>query len=99
MNLISTLLTIVVLESGGPLHHHAQATGITNSTISVFRYAGTEKRPYAVLYEGGELTLRLQPGLYGVEVHLNNGGGPCQSARLRIGRRKTERVQLSCSVK
>jgi hypothetical protein len=98
MNLISTLVTIVVLGGGGPPSH--QATGITNSTISIFHFDGTEKRPYATLYEGGELVLRLRPGVYSVEAHLNNATAPCESvAHLRIGHRKTARVRLECNTK
>jgi hypothetical protein len=103
VNVISTLVTIVVLGSGGPpqiqQHPQAQAAGIANSTISVFRYQDTEKRPYATLYEGGEFVLRLRPGVYSVEAHLNNGTAPCGSAKLHIGHRKTERVQLWCNTK
>jgi hypothetical protein len=104
VNLISTLVTIVVLGSGGPpstrQHNQALAAGISNSTISVFRYDGSERRPYATLYEGGELTIRLRPGIYSVEAHLT--GSPttlCKSVRLSIGHRKTERVQLWCNTK
>jgi hypothetical protein len=96
VNLISTLVTIVAL-GGGP--HYVHPTAIYNSTISVFRYQGKERRPYAVLYEGGELILRLRPGVYSVEARLNNGTAPCQSAKLSIGHRKSQHVRLGCSTK
>jgi hypothetical protein len=102
MNLISTLVTIVALGSGGPHYLQHQARGpIATTTISVFRYDGSEKRPYATLYEGGELILRLRPGVYSVEASLTGGSvTPCGSAKpLRIGHRKTERVQLWCNTK
>jgi hypothetical protein len=104
VNLIATLVTIVVVGVGAPpsarQHHQALAAGIANSTITVFRYHGSERHPYVTLYEGGELTMRLKPGSYAVEAHLT--GSPttlCESVKLSIGHRKTERVELSCNNK
>jgi hypothetical protein len=100
MNLISTLVTIVVLGGGGPhMRQHQTLEPLENTTISVFRYQA-QKGVLRDLYEGGELVLRLRPGVYSVETALT-GGSPtkCGSAKLRIDHRKTERVQLFCNIK
>jgi hypothetical protein len=108
--MLATLVTfLVTFGSGGPPGHRPAHTipssGIPDSTLSVYRYVGAERRPYATLYKGGELALRLQPGTYAAEALFNGSIGagpvPCGGPRtLRVGRHeRSARVTLYCSRK
>jgi hypothetical protein len=105
--MLATLVTILTLLNGGP--HGTQREPpqvLTNTTIKLFRDVGTERRPYAEMYEGGELTMRLRPGLYSIEAKLDATQSletpkPCgvePIVNVRVGHRKTQRIELGCSV-
>ena len=65
----------------------------------------TERRPYATLYEGGELVLRLATRYVPAEALFNGSIGagpvPCGGPRtLRVRRHeRSKRVKLECSRK
>jgi hypothetical protein len=105
--MLATLVTIVTLLNGGPRAAKPEPPQVlTNTTIKVFRDVGTGRRPYVELYEGGELTMRLRPGLYSIEAKLYatpnpETSTPCGSepiVNVRIGHRKTQRIKLWCNV-
>jgi hypothetical protein len=101
--MLATLVTILALGAGGP--PQAPPSVLSDTTINVYRYAGSERRPYATLYEGGELALRLQPGTYAAEALFNGSIGagpvPCGGPRtLHVSRHERRaRVTLYCSRK
>jgi hypothetical protein len=107
--MLATLVTFLVTFGGGGLGHHpAHAIppgGIPDSTLNVYRYVGAERHPYATLYEGGELVLRLEPGTYQAEAFFNGsigaGAVPCGGPRtLHVGRHeRSKHVTLYCSRK
>ncbi len=73
--MLATLVTfLVTFGGGGQLGHHQAHLNppgrIPDSTLNVYRYVGAERHPYATLYEGGELVLRLEPGTYQAEAFL-----------------------------
>ena len=78
---------------------------LSDTTINVYRYVGTERHPYATLYEGGELALRLQPGTYAAEALFDGSIGagpvPCGGPKtLHVSRHeRSKRVKLYCSIK
>jgi hypothetical protein len=111
--MLATLVTILTLANGGPPavagSPRAEPEVLRDTTIKVFRDVGTEQRPYVELYEGGELTMRLPPGLYSIEANLDTPSPghpvPCDvvsnepTVSLRVGHRKIQRIKLSCSIK
>jgi hypothetical protein len=110
--MLATLVTFLVTFGAGGLGHHRHHPahiippgGISDSTLNVYRYVGAERRPYATLYEGGELVLRLEPGTYQAEAFFNGSIGagpvPCGGPRtLHVSRHeRSKRVTLECSRK
>jgi hypothetical protein len=101
--MLATLVTILALGVGGP--SPAPPRVLSDTTINVYRYVGTERHPYATLYEGGELALRLQPGTYAAEALFDGSIGagpvPCGGPKtLRVRRHeRSKRVKLYCSIK
>jgi hypothetical protein len=101
--MLATLVTILALSVGGPLQAHPSV--LSDTTINVYRYVGTERHPYATLYEGGELILRLEPGTYAAEALFDGSVGagpvPCGGPRtLHVSRHERgKRVRLYCSIK
>jgi hypothetical protein len=101
--MLATLVTILALGVGGP--PHAPPRVLSDTTINVYRYVGTERRPYATLYEGGELILRLEPGTYAAEALFDGSIGagpvPCGGPKtLQVSHHeRRKRVKLDCSIK
>jgi hypothetical protein len=102
--MLATLVTFLALGVGGP--SPAPPRVLSDTTINVYRYVGTERHPYATLYEGGELALRLQPGTYVAEALFDGsiGAGPVPCAggpkTLHVSRHeRSKRVKLYCSIK
>jgi hypothetical protein len=107
--MLATLVTFLVTFGGGSLpgHHsaHVIPRGVSDSTLNLYRYVGAERHPYATLYEGGELVLRLEPGTYQAEAFFNGSIGagpvPCGGPRtLHVSRHERgKRVTLYCNRK
>ena len=101
--MLATLVTILALGVGGP--PQAPPSVLSDTTINVYRYVGTERHPYATLYEGGELSLHLKPGTYAAEALFDGSTGagpvPCGGPRtLHVSRHeRSTRVRLYCSRK
>ncbi len=107
--MLATLVTILTLGAGPLPAKPERHAVVPNTTIKVFRDVGAERRPYAELYEGGELTMRLRSGFYSIEAKLDTTSNleaarPCYDVALnesivnvRVGHRKTQRIKFVCS--
>src|ERR1700729_4287138 len=99
-NMKTLLLIITVLTAGGP---HGQTSRLPNATVTVTR--GTPSHLIAQAAKG-QLSVRLQPGLYTVTAALRDEPlrppNFCEAAGIHVRRKPqtpTRRLTLYCSVK